>query len=984
VGRPIAFVLAALALLAIGSVGSSCAEGGRVIGQRTFLWHVGDSLPVPELQQQANPFRGRVAPSKLRGFPLGGDSPDALRHFSGDPTAPLGGLFEPLLPVFDRVLNAPDTVLTDIAGIQLNLTFPSDFGGDGSGEIFCVNPFSEGAQLILSGQIPPPGGSARCIRGSTDTATGEVYTEPSIIKMTGGTLELPFRPGPDRGFLEDPSTNDPQRAQGLFYPTRGMRLGMTLEYERNVDLVTGRPLVARIGMEDLGSCGVFGGDLAESNPDFVAPMPVYSTSFASHSHSTSLGGFSRDAAGNLIVSRGGIGRDVDCLRPGGSSDEPNGFSFEDTEDDLPNTNALENHHANQSLFARLCAATGSYDPWLDPASCLFQLFGSQQLPSEQFLRIPFVELLTSLLAGEQTGANGGPQQFLSLVLTSQKSTAADITAPIASLNRLPNPAAAPIFDRNGDNVIDATGCDDPDPSVHLVCDLAGFDGFDTRADPFDQVNFSAVVQTLDDTLTNEQRALGGCGPHYGTRCDSSTTSGIYGAYGGLDWLNAEASAWLEAIPEPGATASTTSAAAQPGTVGFTAAATCMRRNIAGQLVRLPGCRGVASIDITTNASGEPNVVEAIFDAGYLPSLDGCVIGSQIRRSNGDIVTVSAQYAGNATAAENQLLARELALCNTARTRVPVPEFELRGFLPDGTPDQDPVRSARCVGQSSGGTWDGIDHSLCQAEEVTLEQHPLIHPLAGCVESDRFYAGGGNGQGGCEFYYARDLVEEFLDGRAQLFRSELAAASWNLGAFLVATSCSRSEVDGIPSVEQALRNDPTCYDFENPHEPGRCSFSTPQLCQRVTQLFGLAPPIAADGSVGDDDGDGVTADGDGSGIAGDAPCNGTPLGCDDNCADLDNTGQVNSNGGASGDPFGNLCDPDLDNDGDVDSDDRTPLLECFQTGSSASIDCADADLVGGSLREGPDPNNLQVDGFDRLQQLRWLRDPTSVPGQAPAL
>ena len=981
--RAIAFVLAGLALLALASVGSSCAEGGRVIGQRTFLWHVGDVPPIPELQQAPNPFRGRVAPGKVRTFPLGGDSADAKRHFLGDPTAPPGVRLDWLLAVFDRVLNAPDTVLTDIAGIQLKFTFPSDFGGDGSGEIFCVNPFSEDVQLILSGAVPPPGG-ARCIRGSTDTATGEVYTEPSLVKMRGGILELPFRPGPDRGFLEDPADNVPARAQGLFYPTRGMRLGLAMDYERNVDFGTGRPLVARVAGEAIGSCGPFAGDLAESNPDFANPKLVYSTSFASHSHSTSVGGFSRDAAENLIVSRGGIGRDVDCLRPGGVSDEPNGFSFNDTEDDLENTNALENHHANQSLFARLCSASNGFDPWLDPASCLFQLFGSQQLLSEQFLPVPFVELLTTLLAGEQTGANGGPQQFLSLVLASQKSVAADVTAPLVSLNRLPNPADAPVFDRNGDASIDATGCDDPDPSVQQSCDLAGFDGFDGRADPFGFTNSAVVVQTLDDSLTNEQRALGGCGPHYGTRCDSSAASGIHGALGGLDWLNAEASAWLEAIPEPGSTGVISDADAQPGTAGFLAPPTCMRRTVAGQLVRLPGCRGVASIDITTNASGEPNVVEARFDAGYLPSLDGCVIGSQIRRSNGDIVTVSAQYVGTATAAENQLLARELALCSTAKTRVPVPEFELISFLPDGTPNQDTVRSARCLGQSSGGTWDGFDHSLCQAEEATLEQHPLIHPLAGCVESEVWFEAGGGGQGGCEFSYARDLVEEFLEGRAQLFRSELAAASWNLGAFLVATSCSRSDVDGIPSVEQALRNDPTCYDFENPYSPGRCSFATPQFCQRVTQFFGLAPPIAADGSVGDDDGDGVTADGDGSGIAGDAPCNGTPFGCDDNCVDLDNTGQVNSNGGASGDPFGNLCDPDLDNDGDIDADDRTPLLECFQTGSSASIDCADADLVGGSLAEGPDPANPQVDGFDRLQQLRWLRDPSSVPGQAPAL
>ena len=49
--------------------------------------------------------------------------------------------------------------------------------------------------------------------------------------------------------------------------------------------------------------------------------------------------------------------------------------------------------------------------------------------------------------------------------------------------------------------------------------------------------------------------------------------------------------------------------------------------------------------------------------------------------------------------------------------------------------------------------------------------------------------------------------------------------------------------------------------------------------------------------------------------------------------------MNSNGlGADSDPYGNACDPDLDNDGDVDEAD--------------------------------------------LQLLRWLRSPGSVPGHRP--
>ena len=672
-------------------------------------------------------------------------------------------------------------------------------------------------------------------------------------------------------------------------------------YERAVDSATGRPLVARLPGQALGSCGSFAGDIAESNPDFANPMPVYSTSFASHSHSVSLGGFSRDAAGALIVPRGGIGRDVNCLRPGGAPDGPNGFSFNEAEDDLENTNALENHHANQQLFAWICANTVGIAATLDAGACAFTVFSSGELLSEQFLRVPFGELVTSVLAGEQTGANGGTMQFLTLVLNSQKSTSGDVTAPLASLNRLPNPAAAPIFDRNGDTVLDATGCDDPDPAVHLNCDLAGFDGFDGRVDPF---SFFArdpatgvplfVRQTLDNTLTNEQRALLGCGPFWGIRCDSAQPSGIYGRFGGVDFMNMEGSVLVQAWPGLEGTVdghSTTAALSdimQPGTVGFVGGPVCTRfsASAAGQSVKLPGCRGVASLDISFGANGDPNGVIVEFETGYLPSVDGCVIGSQIRRASGQIVPVAATYGDGASAADNQLLGRELALCNTARTRVPVPEFEFNGFMasafpdlePNGTPDQDSVRSARCMGQTAGGTWGGIpnpsdplndlvdlqpgyDHSLCQAEEVTLEELPLIHPLAGCIESDVWYEGGGgkatgaspNSPGGCEFYYARDLVSEFFDGTAALFQNELAAFSWNFLMLLTVTSCSNTAFDldgfnhdgeptsipGEVNAEDSLRNDPNCFDFENPYSPGRCSYATPQFCTNVRGFLSAA-------------------------------------------------------------------------------------------------------------------------------------------------
>jgi hypothetical protein len=670
-------------------------------------------------------------------------------------------------------------------------------------------------------------------------------------------------------------------------------------YERAVDSTTGRPLAARLPGQALGSCGAFAGDFAESNPTFAgAVTPLYSTSFASHSHSVSLGGFSRDAAGGLIIPRGGIGRDVNCLRPGGAPDGPNGFGFNLAEDDLESTNALQNHHANQQLFAWICANTVGIAATLDAGACAFTIFSSEALLSQQFLRIPFGELVTSTLAGEQTGGNGGTQQFLGLTQNNQKSTAADVTAPVVSLNRLPAlNAGVPVFDRNDDGAFDATDCTntaiDPDTgrAFYLDCDFAGWDGFDGRVDPFNQSRPDLVVQTLDNTLTNEQRALLGCGPFWGTRCDSATELGIYGNFGGLDFMNMEASALVQAWPgvegttDGHTTSASLTALSQPGTVGFVGGPVCTRFSptAAGQSVKLPGCRGVESLDITFNGAGDPNVVEIEFETGYLPSIDGCVIGSQIRRANGDIVTVSARYTGTASAGDNAMLARELALCNTARTRVPVPQFEV-GFLPDGmggtTPIQDNFRSPRCIGQSAGGTWDGFDHSLCQAEEVTLEELPLIHPLAGCIDSPVWYRGGGGiasgytpppanpaDGGGCEFYYARDLVTEFFDGTAALFQNELAAFSWNFLMLLTVTSCNNTSFDldgfnhngspeslpGEVNAEESLRNDPNCFDFDNPYAPGRCSYATPQFCTNVRGFLSAAGVnrnvVRAGGEVG---------------------------------------------------------------------------------------------------------------------------------------
>jgi len=1023
---------AALAAAALVSV--ACSDGGRVPDQRTFLWHGGSANESPFATSDANPFRGRVAPAKplrldsivVPNPALGPADPSAIRYFAGDPalaSVPPPPRVDPLDPTMARILAAPGQVPTnaltpnpnfvylDLRGFPtlsapagapnfgavpalLSSTFPGrfvpsplsstgllaspdltdDFGGDFNGDVVrCIDPTSDLALIVLGGiEAPPP--DAQCIESSSTGGgpgpgtTGQIggtpgnppnvdpgdpkgsYAAPSLVKMTGGTGEAPMRPAPDLSNELVPAGGT--LAQGLFIPSRGMRLGMLMRYERNVDPATGRPLVGRLDTEAIGTCAAAGEDAPDS---LNAAGAVYNSALASHPFSVTPGAPLLES-GSAVNRRGGVGTDLSCLRPGGAPGEADAFAFDAAT--LADTNALQNHHANQGVFASLCRATLPFDPKLDTTSCLFQMFGSQTVLQRQLLPTAWVESLASVLAGEQTGG-GGPAQFLGLVANSQKGAvpASQLSpVPLASLNQLFNDPTAPFDGVRG-----------------------GYDGFDGRVNiPGRQPTFiSNVVQpfvTLDKALTNEERALGGCGPFYASRCDSSlryrnTAQGLsFGGFGGLDLLNGEASALLESVRAQAAAGSETSADPQPGTAGFDGPPVCMRKLGNGDLVRLPGCRGVVSFEVVSGAQGLVANVE--FDPGYRPSVDGCVIGNHIVRSGAPAVPVELVGAS----ASDAVLAAELAHCNDAAVRRVVPSRLFVDADSNGIPDVDAggapvtVLNPACTGTPVGTGSSSVGLRVCNAQPVTLEALPLIHPTAGCVDSPAHFAV--YGADDCRYWMYRDLVAELLAGTAQLFRSETAALSWNLTAFMAVTSCDETA--------------PTdCFDPAQPYDANRCSVAAPQRCRNVRGLLGMAPPQPADGSWPDADGDGVAEDGDGSGTVGDTSCVGSPLACDDNCVDLANTRQVNSNGGSGvdSDPYGNACDPDLDNDGDVDDADRQLQLACFQS-ASPPPECADADLVGASLESEPDPNHIRVDGFDRLQLLRWLRSPGSAPGRKP--
>ena len=660
-------------------------------------------------------------------------------------------------------------------------------------------------------------------------------------------------------------------------------------YGRSVDVMSGRPVVATLPGQALGRCAL-GGQIV---PDPVHkagpgdPGLAYSTSFASHPYSvtpaqtpiaTTATGPDRLPDGSPLdgstAVRGGIGRDPDCLRPGGAPGFANAFAL-DSEAVIAATNALQFHAANQQLFAWTCLATVGIAAALEPGACAWTVFASSQ--NFRVANIPVAEAFSVIFAGDPDGPTAA--RYLSLINDFQKNAAlsgALVASPLSSINRLFNDPRAP-FDRNGNGQVDAgAGCADDDPGT--PCDLGGYDGFDTRTE---RARFPGQP-TLDSSLTNEQRALLGCGPFYGTRCDSSsreTQTADFpqsGAFGGIDFLNLEASALLQAWlgvegTLPGQL--TTDNRPQPGTVGplgvpvalgggvierrnlgFEGGPACTRFAGRGQLLKLPGCRGVESLTVVYSdpngvpgdADDVPTQVQVQFESGYLPSVDGCVLGDVIRRRGGQ-ASVPVQVVG-ATAQ----LQRELERCSGATVRRAVPRDFISGFDANGNPNQVPNTGqnpdiAACdptQGRSGARIRvNGRDQFVfvCASEEVTLAELPLIHPLAGCIDSPVNPGGGPE----CFQWANRDLVEEFFAGTAQLFQNELAAVSWNFLMFLAISSCDLSspDLDGQTHEDDLGRptfaGDSECFLPSEPYRAGRCSLSNPNLCRNVKSFFAAA-------------------------------------------------------------------------------------------------------------------------------------------------
>jgi len=236
----------------------------------------------------------------------------------------------------------------------------------------------------------------------------------------------------------------------------------------------------------------------------------------------------------------------------------------------PDRDALLHHSANQTMFAKNCAATFGFVS-LDPSACGPSLFNSQ-VPTD-----PRNPLAPRLMVALSNVVSGQCQE-----LFGQLAAGCGILGGIGGftattfgeLDRFPWIVRSPVS---------ATAAS---PLVPLVLDPLDGGADDPRPDfRTTDVSVALFLPTgLSPFLSVEQEALLGCGPLYRTRCDVD----------GIDLLNAEASVLAQSWPGIEGTFGdwdlTDRSRAQPGTIGFDGGPACTRFE-GGRLYVLPGCRG---------------------------------------------------------------------------------------------------------------------------------------------------------------------------------------------------------------------------------------------------------------------------------------------------------------------------------------------------------------------------------------------------------
>ncbi len=284
-----------------------------------------------------------------------------------------------------------------------------------------------------------------------------------------------------------------------------------------------------------------------------------------------------------------------------------------TESDcLTPDNALREHSANQTAFAWVCAGTVGVSD-LDSSACAQNIWNSRVVPPTATGVAPVH--LAGIFGAVFSGQNGALVPALTLFNGNQ------IFQPLAAINPTTwaDIAANAPFAQTYFDVASTFGfgglptfANQPTMLVPLNMDLNDGASAQFANLPSEVVSALAaggVAATttqgfldagLSAFLTDEQEALLGCGPFYGTNCDID----------GIDFLNADSNALFEAFPRSNADTFRDGAlidtftGPQPGTVGFDGF-TC---------AHIAGCRGPG-------------------DDGYDPRVDGTV-GTQVHPITG--------------------------------------------------------------------------------------------------------------------------------------------------------------------------------------------------------------------------------------------------------------------------------------------------------------------------------------------------------------
>jgi hypothetical protein len=225
--------------------------------------------------------------------------------------------------------------------------------------------------------------------------------------------------------------------------------------------------------------------------------------------------------------------------------------------------ALANTSLNQQYFAFVCAASVGFNPNLDPSVC------AQSVLNSDFPILGPLGTVTELLGLVYSGSLFGGQ-----LLSNPQFLGGAISVPLVALSKDPG-------DGDGSGVYGNGGIVGPG-APFVIPQAVG-----------SQVtnNFHSAAQTIAQVLTPQQQALLGCGPFYGTNCDSQKTPDGSPGFGGLDLLNAEASALVQSWggfdggPQEGFRTDT---GRQPGTVGFDGGPVCTRYE-SGQQIVIAGC-----------------------------------------------------------------------------------------------------------------------------------------------------------------------------------------------------------------------------------------------------------------------------------------------------------------------------------------------------------------------------------------------------------